>query len=52
MIEQYQSEISRLDNQLGDASLYEDNTQQNKLNQLLQKRTIIHSSLNKADENG
>ncbi|MCW8407797.1 ATP-binding cassette domain-containing protein [Legionella sp. PATHC035] len=50
LIEQYQSEMSKLDTQLGDASLYEDSTQQSKLNQLVQKRSVIHSSLNLAEE--
>ncbi|MBI2786442.1 MAG: ATP-binding cassette domain-containing protein [Legionella longbeachae] len=31
-------------------SLYEDNSQQNKLNQLIQKRSQSHSSLNQAEE--
>lgn len=50
MIEQFHSEIEKLDGQLSDASLYEDSTQQNKLNQLVQKRDHAHSSLNQAEE--
>ncbi|STY29575.1 fused transporter subunits of ABC superfamily: ATP-binding components [Legionella wadsworthii] len=50
LIEQYQNDISKLDKQLGDSSLYEDNTKQNTLNQLLQQRTASHSSLHQAEE--
>ncbi|WP_454783941.1 ABC-F family ATP-binding cassette domain-containing protein [Legionella sp. WA2024007413] len=50
LIEQYQNELSKLDILLGDASLYEDSSQQSKLNQLLQKRTDSHTSLNNAEE--
>lgn len=50
LIEHYQSEISKLDTQLGDSALYEDSAQQNKLNQLVQKRTSTYSSLNQAEE--
>ncbi|KTD66049.1 ABC transporter ATP-binding domain-containing protein [Legionella santicrucis] len=50
LIEQYQDEIAQLDTQLSDASLYEDSKQQNKLNQLLEKRSLTHSSLNQVEE--
>lgn len=50
LIEHYQSEISKLDAQLGDSTLYENNAQQNKLNQLVQKRSSTHFSLNQAEE--
>lgn len=51
LIEQYHGEIVQLDHQLGDASLYgEDSKQQTKLNQLLQKRTLTHSSLSQVEE--
>ncbi|MDR3501339.1 MAG: ATP-binding cassette domain-containing protein [Legionella sp.] len=50
MIEQYHGELEKLDIQLGDASLYEDSTQQNKLNQLVQKREQAHSSLAQVEE--
>ncbi|KTD41020.1 ABC-F family ATP-binding cassette domain-containing protein [Legionella parisiensis] len=50
LIEHYQSEISQLDAQLGDATLYENSAQQNKLSQLVQKRTSTHASLNQAEE--
>ena len=50
MIEQYNTELEKLDIQLGNSSLYEDSAQQNKLTQLVQKREQIHSALNKAEE--
>lgn len=50
MMEQYQKEMKHLDEQLADASLYEDKSQQNKLNQLIQKRDVAHTSLNQAEE--
>ncbi|MFJ1267988.1 ABC-F family ATP-binding cassette domain-containing protein [Legionella lytica] len=50
MIEQYHGELEKLDIQLGDASLYEDSTQQNMLNQLVQKREQAHSSLAQVEE--
>jgi ATP-binding cassette subfamily F protein 3 len=50
MIEQYHGELEKLDLQLGDASLYEDSTQQNKLNQLVEKREMAHSSLAQVEE--
>lgn len=50
MIEQYHGELEKLDLQLGDASLYEDSTQQNKLNQLVEKRAQAHSSLAQVEE--
>ncbi|KTD11759.1 ABC transporter ATP-binding domain-containing protein [Legionella gratiana] len=50
LMEQYQDEIVQLDTQLSDTRLYEDSKQQNKLNQLLQKRTFTHSSLNQVEE--
>jgi ATP-binding cassette, subfamily F, member 3 len=50
LIEQYQTEIAKLDTQLSDASLYEDSAQQNKLNELVQKRSNAHFSLNQVEE--
>jgi ATP-binding cassette subfamily F protein 3 len=50
MIEKYQQEIVTLDIQLGETSLYEDSAQQNKLNQLVEKRALSHTSLNHAEE--
>ncbi|CAM2935368.1 fused transporter subunits of ABC superfamily: ATP-binding components [Legionella steigerwaltii] len=50
LIEQYQDELAKLDTQLGDPSIYEDSTQQNKLNQLVQKRSFTHSSLSQTEE--
>jgi ATP-binding cassette subfamily F protein 3 len=50
MMEQYQKDMKYLDEQLADASLYEDKSQQNKLNQLIQKRDVAHTSLNQAEE--
>jgi ATP-binding cassette subfamily F protein 3 len=50
MINQFHGEIEKLDVQLGDSNLYEDNAQQNKLNQLVQKRDQTHSSLQQAEE--
>lgn len=50
LMEQYQKEIAPLEIQLADATLYENNSQQNKLKQLLQKRSLLHSSLTEAEE--
>ncbi|MDR3443387.1 MAG: ATP-binding cassette domain-containing protein [Legionella sp.] len=50
MMEQYQKEMKYLDEQLADASLYEDKSQQNKLNQLIEKRDVTHTSLYQAEE--
>lgn len=50
LIEQYQIEISQLDIQLSEATLYEDSSQQGKLNQLIQKHSLAHASLNHAEE--
>lgn len=50
MMEQYQKEMKHLDEQLADASLYEDKSQQNKLNRLIEKRDVAHTSLNQAEE--
>jgi ATP-binding cassette subfamily F protein 3 len=50
LIEQCHKEIEHLDKQLGESDLYEQSTSQNKLNQLVQKRAHIHSSLQQAEE--
>ncbi|MFT4058362.1 MAG: ATP-binding cassette domain-containing protein [Legionella sp.] len=50
MINQFHNDIEKLDIQLGDSNLYEDTSQQNKLNQLIQKRDQTHSSLQLAEE--
>lgn len=50
LIEQYQIEIQKYDNQLADVSLYEDSNQQKKLEKLLKDRDFAHSSLQKTEE--
>ncbi|MCW8471818.1 ATP-binding cassette domain-containing protein [Fluoribacter gormanii] len=50
LIEQYHEELTKLDTLLGDAALYEDMEQQNKLEQLIKKREQSYSSLNQAEE--
>lgn len=49
-IDIYQKEMQKLDHQLADASLYEDNSQKSKLDKLLQERDKLHSSLNQTEE--
>ena len=50
LVEQYQEKIHQLDSQLGDSTLYEDNSQKKKLDQLLDERDKAHSSLQQAEE--
>jgi ATP-binding cassette subfamily F protein 3 len=50
LIEQYQNEVHKLDQQLAEPSLYEDSKQQNKLDKLLQKRSSTHDLLQKTEE--
>ena len=50
LLVQYQEQIHKLDHQLADSNLYEDNSQQNKLNKLLQERDLAHSCLHKTEE--
>lgn len=50
IIDQKQDALIKLDQQLADPSLYEDSSQQNKLNQLLQQRDEAHLALNLAEE--
>ncbi len=50
ILEQQHNEIAKLDEQLAETSLYEDSSQQAKLNTLLQKREKAHSLLNQAEE--
>lgn len=50
LIEQYQNEVHKLDQQLAEPALYEDSKQQNKLDKLLQKRSNTHDLLQKTEE--
>lgn len=50
LMEQYQKEIHRLDEQLSDSTLYEDSSQKNKLDKLLKDRDIAHVTLHKTEE--
>lgn len=49
LLMQYQEEIHKLDNQLGDSKLYEDSSQQHKLTKLIQDRDRAHSLLNETE---
>lgn len=50
LIEQYQSEMQKLDHQLADSALYEDSSKKNKLDKLLHDRDKAHNLLNNAEE--
>lgn len=50
LLEEYHEKIHTLDKQLSDSKLYEDSSQQKKLDKLLQDRDLAHSSLNKIEE--
>lgn len=50
LIEHYQTELLKLDHQLGDSSLYEDSSQKKKLEKLLHEKDIAHSSLIRTEE--
>lgn len=50
LIEQYQKEINQLESKLADSSLYEDNSQQEQLNNLVQKRSQVHSNLKQVED--
>lgn len=50
LIEQYQNEVHKLDQQLAEPALYEDSKQQSKLDKLLQKRSNTHDLLQKTEE--
>ncbi|CEG57418.1 ABC-F family ATP-binding cassette domain-containing protein [Legionella fallonii] len=50
LMEQHQKEIHKLDDQLSESKLYEDSSQKNKLDKLLQERDIAHTSLHQMEE--
>lgn len=50
LIDQYHHELQKLDEQLGDASLYDDERNKNKLDKLLKDRDLAHLNLSKAEE--